>query len=417
MTAVNTATLPSLTTDSGADAITVSGTGATGAISLGGGNDTLTLAATTASMTYTLDGGAGALDTLTLADGSSYAAGTISLAGFERINIAQAGNNGSAVTVQNANITGQSFIMTSDEATGNAVTITVSMAAAEAIADLSSLVFDATLVAANDIMVINNNVATNLTLSGSDIIDQFTGGSGNDTMTGGAGADVLNAAAGNNTIDGGAGGDTITTTTGTDTITGGDGADTINSGAAADTITAGEGADIVLAGAGGDTVTLTETTSAADNVGILALTDGSAAVAAAGTFSGFDVITGFATTVDDIVFDSNTNGDDTVDTDIVSGSVIVAAGTAAVTASNDLTTANYTSVDAVVNYYNDAVNTSAIAAAGNNNDILAVTLGSGTGVMTALYHIVDDANGIVDASEIVLIATADATLVAGDIIA
>ena len=83
-----------------------------------------------------------------------------------------------------------------------------------------------------------------------------------------------------------------TTTTGTDTITGGDGADTINSGAGADTITAGEGADIVLAGAGGDTINLTETTSAADNVGILALTDGAAAVAAGGTFSGFDVITG-----------------------------------------------------------------------------------------------------------------------------
>ena len=164
MTAVNTANLPSLTTDSGADAITVSGTGATGSISLGGGNDTLTLAATTASMTYTLDGGAGALDTLTLLTEPAMLGGTINLSGFERINIAQAGNNGSAVTVQNANITGQSFIMTSDDATGNAVTITVSMAAAEAIADLSSLVFDATLVAANDIMLINNNVATSLNI-------------------------------------------------------------------------------------------------------------------------------------------------------------------------------------------------------------------------------------------------------------
>ena len=38
----------------------------------------------------------------------------------------------------------------------------------------------------------------------------------------------------------------------------------------------------------------------------------------------------YATTADDIVFDSNVNGDDTVNTDIVDGSVIVAAGTAAV---------------------------------------------------------------------------------------
>jgi Ca2+-binding RTX toxin-like protein len=386
---------------------------------MGAGNDTLDLGvATQATYTYTLAGGDGALDTLTLNDGVSYAAGTIALSGFERINMAQdGGNDGTAVTVANANITGQSFIMTSDEATAQAITTTVSMAATEAISDLSGLVFDANFAVANDIFVISNNVTTNLTLTGSDMIDQFTSGAGDDTVSGGAGADVLNAAAGDNTVDGGAGDDNITTTTGADTIDGGAGADTINSGAGIDAITAGEGADIVLAGADGDTIDLTETTSAADNVGILALTDGSSAGAAAGTFTGFDVITGFATTVDDIVFDSNTNGDDTVDTDIVSGSVIVVAGTLAVTASNDLTASNYTDVDSVVNFYNDGVtNGNITSTAGADNDILAVTLGSGTAAFTALYHIVDD-SAAVDATEITLIATADATLVAGDIIA
>ena len=114
-----------------------------------------------------MDGGDGALDTLTLNDGVSYAAGTIALSGFERINMAQdGGNDGTAVTVANANITGQSFIMTSDEATAQAITTTVSMAATEAISDLSGLVFDANFAVANDIFVISNNVTTNLTLDG-----------------------------------------------------------------------------------------------------------------------------------------------------------------------------------------------------------------------------------------------------------
>jgi hypothetical protein len=311
--------------------------------------------------------------------------------------------------------------MTSDEPTGNVVTITVSMAAAEAIADLSNLVFDATLVAANDIMVINNNVATNLTLSGSDLIDQFTGGSGNDTMTGGAGADVINAAAGNNTVDGGAGADIIDTTTGTDTITGGDGADIVRSGAAVDTITLGEGADIVASGGGGDIINLTETTSAIDVVQIVALTDGSAAGTIGGTFTGFDVVTGFTIdgTADDLlVFDtgvSNANmGNDTVDGAVATVNAKgVHAGTAANGTTNDITATNYTSADAVVNFYNDAG--SGVATNNTGVDIIAVTMGSGTGAFSAVYALTDD-NGTLDATEVMLLGTVDATLTTAEII-
>jgi len=424
MTAIDVANLPTVTTDSGADALTISGTGATSTISTGAGNDTVTLsAATQATFTYTIDAGDGALDTLVLNDLINYSAVTIALSGFERISLAlDATNVNTAVTVANANITGQSFIMSTNDSAVN--TITVSMASTEAISDLSNLVFDANYSAANDVMVISNNVTTNLTLTGSDMIDQFTSGAGNDTMSGGAGADVLNAAAGNNTVDGGAGDDTITTTTGTDTITGGAGADTINSGAGVDTITAGEGADIVISGAGADVISLTETTSAADNVVIGTLTEGGSAGTAAGTFTGFNVISGFqvvadvAGTSDDVVFDGDGNGDDTVGTDLVDGTLAVIAGTAATTASNDLTTANYTDVDSVVNFYNDNVTNGTItnhSTAGGDDDIMAVTLGSGTAAMTAIYHIVDDGAAI-DAAEVTLIATVDATLAAGDII-
>jgi hypothetical protein len=297
-------------------------------------------------------------------------------------------------------------------------TITVAMAATEAISDLSGLVFDANFSAANDIMVISNNVTTNLTLTGSDMIDQFTSGAGNDTVSGGAGADVLNAAAGNNTVDGGAGADIIDTTTGTDTITGGDGADIIRSGAGADTITLGEGADSVAAGAGGDIIDLTETTSAIDVVQYVALTDGSAAGALGGTLTGFDVITGFTVASDLILFDTGVTdanmGNDTRDGAVATVDAEgIVAGTAATAASNDLTATNYTDVDSVVNFYNDAG--TGIATNSTGVDIIGVTIGSGTAAMTAVYALTDD-DGTLEADEVVLLATVDATLTLTEII-
>ena len=420
MTAIDATTLNTVTSDSGADNLTISNTGASATISVGAGNDTVNIGAnTTALMTYTLDGGDG-FDTLGLTDATDVSGGTLVATGFERINIIEAGTNGtSAVTIDNADITGQTYIMTTDEA--GVVTLTISMAAGEAISDLSGLTFDNTFAAANDIMVVNNNVTTNLTVTGSDMINQITTGAGSDTITGGGAADVIAAANGANTINAGGGADVITSGTGVDTIDGGAGGDTITSGTGNDAITAGEGADFVVAGGGSDTIELTETTSAADNVQMAAVTDGSAAGTAAGTFSGFDVITGFTSGTDDVVFDSDvTTGNiqnDTVDTDIVAGTVFVVAGTAATVALSDVDATNYTSVDQIVNFYNDVVtNAGGITTDGANDDILAITFGTGANAMTAIYSI-DDDSAAVDATEIMLIATVDATMVAGDIIA
>lgn len=319
---------------------------------------------------------------------------------------------------------------TTDNAAVN--TITVALGTGEVSSDLSSLVFDATFQAANDIVVISQAGATaNLTLTGSDMINQFTTGTGDDTVTGGDAADVLSAGAGDNTVIGGAGADAITTTTGDDTIDGGDGGDTILSGSGDDNITAGEGADGIIASTGADTIVLTETTSAADNVQFVTVGDGAAAVALGGTFTGFDVITGFTSGTDDLVFDAGVaNVDDTVDTTVTQTNqaagvatnvtdVVVVAGSAATIAANDLTASNYTSVDAVLNFFNDAgssVTANLDASAAGDYDIVAVTIGSGASAFTAVYAVEDD-DGAVDATEITLLGTVDATLVAGDIIA
>ena len=417
LTAINSSNLATVTTGSGADALTISATGASLTLNSGAGNDAVIIgAATTASMTYTLEGGDG-FDTLGLTDTVSYTAGTITESGFERIRLVDGDATSTDVTVANSLLDGSTYIMTTD---GTAIvnTITVTLGTGEVSTDLSGLTFDNTFQAANDIVVLNAGGATgNLTLVGSDMINQFTGGTGNDTLTGGDAADVLNAGNGTNTITGGAGADALTGGTGVDTINGGADGDTITAGTGNDVITAGEGTDVVNGGAGADTIDLTETTSAADNVLVVALTDGGAAGTAAGTFTGFDVITGFTTGTDDIVFDGNTNGDDTVDTAIFTGAggadEVVVAATLAVTASNDITISNYTSVDQVVNYINDLIANGNYVPDSTSTDLFVVTIGSGTSGTSVLYAVVDD-GAAVDATEITLIATVNGVLTATD---
>ena len=319
-------------------------------------------------------------------------------------------------------LTGTTYVIT-NEINNEVTTITVDMTASEVIADLDGLAFDANYQPANDIVVISEAANTgNMTVNGTTLINQITTGTGNDTIVGGAAADVLVGNAGVDNITGNAGNDVIDADAGNDIISGGAGADIMRADAGDDNITAGEGADNLAGQAGGDTIDISETTAAADVVTITALTDGAAAVGTGNNFTGFDVITGFATTSDKLVFDSgvtNANmGNATVDGDIVDGTLQVKAGTAATLAGNDLTLSNYTSIDAVINFIQDGGTAyTASGGGGANDDILAVTLGTGATALTAVYHVVDDAAAAtVDPTEIVLIATVDATLVAGDIV-
>jgi hypothetical protein len=209
----------------------------------------------------------------------------------------------------------------------------------------------------------------------------LTTGGGADAVTGGSGADTISVGAGNDTVDGGAGNDTIT---------------------------AGNGADSIAVGTGADSVNLTETVSAADIVVIGDDGYGSAVGTDEGTFSGFNVITGFNTTVDHIDHNDASFA--------VAANTFVIANTAATAAASDLAAANYKDVDSVLAFFNDAEVEDTIAADGAdyaaNEDILvAVTLGNGT---TAIYEIYDATAATLVAGDIALVATVDTKLVFGD---
>jgi len=207
---------------------------------------------------------------------------------------------------------------------------------------------------------------------------------------------------------------TLTTYGGADAITGSEGADTINSGAGDDTIdgadgndiiTAGNGADSIDVGEGGDSVSLTETVSAADVVIISDDGDGSAVGADEGTFTAYNVITGFDTLVDHI--DHNDGSFAGQSLTFVVANTLGAA---------DLAAANFADVDSVLAFFNDATVEDTIAAdsadyAANEDILVAVTLGNGT---TAIYEIYDATAATLVAGDIALVATVDATMVIGD---
>ena len=174
------------------------------------------------------------------------------------------------------------------------------------------------------------------------------------------------------------------------TVTGTGTADTIVTGGLADTINGGEGADSITGGAG------------ADDILYDSFEEGSVATAEAGTFSGFDVITGFVTGTDDI----------DIEVTVDSASVIVAA-TAGAEAS-DLTAANYTDHDAVLTFINDAAIEDLIESDGDYDAeaeyFFGVTIAD---VGTVLYEILDgDVDTVQDGAVNLVAVISDATLVA-----
>lgn len=407
LTAINSSNLRTVTTGAGNDALTVSATGASLTLNTGDGTNSVTMgASTTAAMTYTIAAGSG-FDTFAVLDGTNVSSGTLAITGFERVRVTEGGTgNGSAVTVSSSLLNGQSYIMNSTEPTGDGdiTAITVTLGTGVVSGDYSSLIWDATW-GADDTLTVTDTTGANITLTGAtDISNIFTTGSGNDTLTGGDAGDTLDAGNGVNTINGGAGEDSLTGGTGVDTINGGDDDDQIAGGTGNDVLTGGEGADNITGSTGADSIVLTETTSAADTVDFDATSDGSAVGVASGTFSGFDVITGFRTANDTVVFDNTVFSGATG----ANGGETVLAGTAASIAAADLTIAEITDVDQVLLFVNDSAVVGNFDAA--EQEVLAVTF---TG-LTALYSINDaDSSGTIEAGEIVLIGTVDAVLTAG----
>lgn len=157
------------------------------------------------------------------------------------------------------------------------------------------------------------------------------------TATGAAGVVTATANAALDTImTGGAGNDVLTGNTGADTLSGGAGTDTLDGAGGADAITGGEGADSITGGTGLDTINLTETTSAVDNVTLVATASATAADA--------DTITGFTTAKDTLTVDG------TAVTATI-GTQIAAGADANTTIANITFAAN---TDAAVYYINNA---------------------------------------------------------------
>jgi hypothetical protein len=353
-------------------------------ITTGTGDDTLTAY----DGSFTVAAGAGN-DTLNVADTLDLSDDTISLSGIETISIDSDGDNGGeTLKVKSSFIDGTGYIIKGSAGTADTLDVVMDSASV----NLSNLVVDSSSA---------NVTVTNTAVNG--IAQTIEGSNGADTLTSvGTGAVTMN---------GNAGDDVITTAGGNDVINGGAGSDRLVTGAGNDSVTGGEGADHIIAGAGGDTIDLTETTSAQDAVVFAALTDGSAAGQAAGTFTGFDVITGFTSGTDDLIFDSAYAYNNAVTGDIVNGNVTVVAGTAATNAANDLTASDVTNVDKVAKFLSDGAYTTSTA---TQDDIVAITFDD----FTAVYAVTDAVvGGAIEAGEIKMIGTVDETLVSVDIIA
>lgn len=381
----SSATIAALTTGSANDDITVGVTDKV-TVASGAGNDTLRINGTLHTDT-SVNAGEGT-DTIVLGGTSNIVDADVT--GFEIVDL-----GANVLTAAASQISGTNTVF---QGTGTVVLDNIGTTV-----NLSGLAFESTAATVVDFSTnldASLGVSANFTATGSSNADTITTGNGTNTVDAGKGADVVTGGTGVDTLIGGEGDDNLDGGAGNDSLDGGAGNDLLLGVSGNDTITAGEGSDTINAGAGADTINLTETTSAVDTVIYSNATDGSAVGAAAGTFTGFDTITGFAA------------GTDKVDVSAVLagvGAATVVAGDAATTAANDLTAADITNVDKVVSFLNDGGFTDSVAA----QDVVAVTFGN----QTALYTVAADGIAGVGAADIQLLGTVDAALTATDLVA
>ena len=144
--------------------------------------------------------------------------------------------------------------------------------------NMNSLTIDGVAVSSTTRATALTNIKADIgyVLTGTDTADTITTSGEADSITGGEGADTIDGGAGADTIVGGAGADSITGGTGADVITGGTGADSIVLGSEADT------QDKLVVAAG-------------DSVAVVAQ------VAARGSVTGMDTVTGFQVAGVDII--------------------------------------------------------------------------------------------------------------------
>jgi hypothetical protein len=142
---------------------------------------------------------------------------------------------------------------------------------------------------------------------------------------------------------------------------------------------------------------LTEATSSVDTLST-AQGDGSAVGASEGTFTGFDIVTGFVVAKDLFGIDGDAAQE-------------VFASDAATTAGNDLSTADFADVDSVVSFIADIVTNETSVMDTAAITTLAITFDD----FTAVYLVDNDDTTAPTAGEIELLATVDAVLTTTEI--
>ena len=181
----------------------------------GAGNDVFAgTAAELGGSSDTVDGGAGSADALRLDGGGSFDLSSLSVSAVEQLTVGS--NAATTVTL------GNGF-------TAAAATLTVSAAAVTTAGN--AFVFNGA--AETDGRFLITGGAGNDSITAGAGSDTLSGGAGSDTLSGGAGADTVSGGIGNDLLFGGAGDDTLHGGSGTDTYSGGSGNDVV-SGSASD---------------------------------------------------------------------------------------------------------------------------------------------------------------------------------------
>ena len=270
-----------------------------GTLVMEAGSQTVNIAAANAGSLTLTDTGTATTDSVTInntatAQTDVYADQTITVNGYETVNVSTTSGTGTAVEQDIGDIT-----VTAD--TGG--TATVNFVGANSV-DMNGVVTAHVLSFAG--LTAQASGTNTVTMVAGDEFE-YAGASGSGLITGSAGDDVLFGDTGESTnINGGAGDDTITGGSAAETINGGDGddildgnngADTVNGDAGDDQITLGtSAAQTANGGAGDDTVIAAgnlafgQTITGGDGTDVISIT--SAAAAAAGS-----VVSGFETLV------------------------------------------------------------------------------------------------------------------------
>lgn len=323
----------------------------------GSGDDTFIF---NASQAATIDGGLGS-DTLKFAATTDLSSKAVSLTSIENVNI-----NAATVTFAAGQVTGKSLVTYGGDFTVNQMD-GVSMDLTNISGDVTkkiSIGVDAAVQGVAQTITGSATLINNISVNGLTAKGTITTGSAKDTVSGGTKGDVIVLGAGDDTVNGKAGGDTLT---------GGDGNDTF-------TLDTG---------------------------------NGSAAGAAAGTFSGYDQITDFkagAGAYDklDLTFPkADFSSITTAKTTMVNtkGYIVANNPTIGGTAVTALTASDFTNVDKVATFLNAVA-----ATTGTNTNTFTIIVNDATNNTAAIYDIAEgDSAATIVATEIKLLGTVTLT--------